>query len=140
MTAGVTCKRCGTVFCVDTEEDCFYLSRARVLYCSKACKRKAGPGFRAQRRERRKSTAKVRNQVSALRKRDGDDCWLCLLPIDFAIADINDPMHGSRDHVLPRALGGDGTVANLRLAHRHCNTRRGQEAAGLSAAGADLHA
>ena len=135
----MTCKRCGTVFCVDTEEDCFYLSPARVLYCSKACKKRAQPGDPKQRRELAASPRKVRRQVAFLRKRDGDDCWLCLLPIDFAIADINDPMHCSRDHVVPRAAGGGRGVSNMRLAHRHCNARRGQEAAEPSAAGADLH-
>jgi 5-methylcytosine-specific restriction endonuclease McrA len=67
----------------------------------------------------------VRRQVAILRERYGDNCWLCALPIDFAITDANDPMRYSRDHVVPRVLGGGSTVANMRLAHRQCNSRRG---------------
>jgi 5-methylcytosine-specific restriction endonuclease McrA len=67
----------------------------------------------------------VRRQVAALRRRDGDDCWLCLDPIDFSISDKNDPLHYSRDHLRPRVAGGSNELANLRLAHRECNRKRG---------------
>lgn len=120
------CERCGTVFCVDTQEDSFYLSGGRVLYCSKLCKRKAQPNWRKL-RHKGGNPRKIRNQVAYMRRRDGDNCHLCGQPIDFTITDVNDPMRYSRDHVVPRVLGGGGTVANMRLAHRQCNTERGQE-------------
>jgi 5-methylcytosine-specific restriction endonuclease McrA len=124
----VVCARCGTVFCVDLESDAFWLSRSAVLYCSKRCKKRSQPGFPKHKRELRKRPGKIRAQVAFMRRRDGDDCHLCGLPIDFGITDANDPMHCSRDHVVPRALvGDDGTTANMRLAHRHCNTKKGQE-------------
>jgi hypothetical protein len=47
-------------------------------------------------------------------------CWICGLP-----AKPGDQL--VCDHVLPRALGGPSTRANLRAAHRSCNGRRGQE-------------
>lgn len=123
----MVCTRCGTVFCVDAQEDSFYLSRGRVLYCSKRCKKRAQPGDRKHRQELGGNPRKIRKQVAFMRWRDGDDCYLCGLPIDFGITDVTDPMHCSRDHVVPRALGGDVTVANMRLAHRQCNTEKGQE-------------
>lgn len=128
----MVCARCGTVFCVDMQDDSFYLSPATVLYCSKLCKRKSGPSYVKQTRDRRVKPRRVRAQVAALRQRDGDDCYLCGLPIDFTIADFNDPMHYSRDHVVPRVLGGGKDAANTRLAHRQCNTEKGQ---GLPAGG-----
>lgn len=67
----------------------------------------------------------VRRQVRALRRRDGDDCWLCKMPIDFTITSRDDPWHWSRDHFIPRSLGGSSALENLRLAHRWCNSRRG---------------
>ena len=67
----------------------------------------------------------VRSQIAALRRRDGDDCWICGQPIDFTITDLNDPMSRSRDHVIPRAAGGPDTIGNKRLAHRKCNCDRG---------------
>jgi 5-methylcytosine-specific restriction endonuclease McrA len=71
------------------------------------------------------SPATVQRQVRSLRRRYGDDCWLCGLPIDFSITDAAHPMRFSRDHVVPRSLGGVSTLGNLRLAHRQCNSTRG---------------
>lgn len=67
----------------------------------------------------------VRRQVRALRRRDGDDCWLCRQPIDFTITDPQSPWRWSRDHFIPRSLGGPDTTENMRLAHRWCNSHRG---------------
>lgn len=123
----MTCARCGTVFCVDAMEDSFYLSPHRVRYCSKVCNRKGRPSFRPEKRALRVRPGAMRRQVRRLRERDGDGCYLCGLLIDFTITDVNDPMHYSRDHVVPRALGGGPTLANVRLAHRRCNTEKGRE-------------
>lgn len=121
------CKRCGTVFCVDNETDAFYLSPDSVLYCSKVCKRKSQPSHQEHKKALNGNPRKIRRTISNLRQRDGDGCWLCLRPIDFTITDINDAMHHSRDHVIPRSLGGSLTLANMRLAHRKCNIEKGRE-------------
>ena len=44
-------------------------------------------------------------------------CWICrsFVPFDEA----------SRDHIHPRSLGGSDHRDNLALAHKKCNTRRG---------------
>ncbi len=46
-------------------------------------------------------------------------CWLCgdYVPLSEA----------SRDHVVPRSLGGRTKVVNIRLAHKSCNSRRGSK-------------
>lgn len=119
------CARCGTVFCVEREDDQFWLCNSHVLYCSPRCKKRSQAGEAKHRKELGGSPRKIRRQVTFIRKRDGDNCWLCGLPIDFEIADHNDPMHCSRDHVIPRGRGGDLSIANMRLAHRKCNTERG---------------
>jgi HNH endonuclease len=69
----------------------------------------------------------VSGQIAALRRRDGDNCWICRQPIDFTITDLNDPMSRSRDHVIPRMAGGPNTIDNKRLAHRKCNSERGSD-------------
>jgi len=56
--------------------------------------------------------------------RDGWVCWLCGNGVD-ADAARGAPYAGSIDHVVPRAKGGGDEPANLRLAHRSCNGRRG---------------
>lgn len=60
----------------------------------------------------------------ALAQRDGPACWLCGNAVDPA-APRGSGWAGSVDHVVPRARGGDSEPANLRLAHRSCNSRRG---------------
>jgi hypothetical protein len=37
----MVCKRCGTVFCVDTEDDSFWLCDKPALYCSKTCRKRS---------------------------------------------------------------------------------------------------
>jgi hypothetical protein len=62
--------------------------------------------------------------VRRLAQRDGPACWLCGNNVDPS-APAGSPWAGSVDHVLPRARGGGSEPANLRLAHRSCNSRRG---------------
>ena len=65
----------------------------------------------------KRTTIWKRRTEAALRARDGDGCWLCTRPIDVGLASI--------EHVLPRSLGGNDALDNLRLCHRDCNTRLG---------------
>lgn len=52
-------------------------------------------------------------------------CHLCGQPVDPTLP-ANHDMARSVDHIIPLALGGDPTSrANLRLAHRLCNQRKG---------------
>ena len=61
--------------------------------------------------------------IPVLRGRDGDVCALCPVLLDFRVE------HGPLRFVVIRAdTRGGSEVANLRLAHRRCASRR---AAGL---------
>jgi 5-methylcytosine-specific restriction endonuclease McrA len=53
--------------------------------------------------------------------RDGERCHICGKPVR------RDQM--SLDHIVPIALGGSHTMANVRLAHRRCNYRRAHRGA-----------
>lgn len=68
-------------------------------------------------------------RIMRLIQRDGVNCHLCRLPIFCWWARAKrERFHNlapSIDHVIPRALGGRYDLANLRLAHRWCNTYRG---------------
>jgi 5-methylcytosine-specific restriction endonuclease McrA len=60
-----------------------------------------------------------------LRKRDGDNCWLCAGPIDFTLPP-GTFMGPSIEHVKPRAAGGADDWDNLRLTHAYpCNSGKG---------------
>lgn len=62
----------------------------------------------------------------------GPYCWLCVLDgkglwrsrINLRLKWPH-PRCFTRDHVVPRALGGSEHISNLRAAHHHCNAKRG---------------
>lgn len=71
-----------------------------------------------------------RRERLAIYERDGWTCQLCAEPVDPSL----DPLHrmaATLDHIIPRALTlfPDDSPANLRLAHRSCNSARGIRAA-----------
>jgi 5-methylcytosine-specific restriction endonuclease McrA len=65
---------------------------------------------------------RLKDQLYA--KQDGK-CWLCDKVMSIGPGFVNHPKMASFDHVIPRAKGGTNKVANLKLAHRDCNIRRG---------------
>lgn len=67
--------------------------------------------------KRKHPKAWYRETKAALRKRDGDECWICLGPTTAEDQTI--------DHWLPESLGGGDEMENLRLVHAACNRRRG---------------
>lgn len=62
-----------------------------------------------------KKPAKV--DLNWLYKKYRGICWICrqFCPRDQA----------SRDHILPRSLGGGPEKSNMALAHKECNSKRG---------------
>lgn len=62
--------------------------------------------------------------------RDNGICYLCGKPCDWNDYEVRDGNiiyknnYPSRDHVIPKALGGKNTWENIRLAHRGCNARK----------------
>jgi len=63
-------------------------------------------------------------RAARLAERDGWTCWLCGGTVDPA-APAASPGRATVDHLVPRSRGGSDDAANLRLAHRRCNQRRG---------------
>lgn len=65
--------------------------------------------------------------ITRLMSRDGENCTICGGPLDRSIRTENHPETISFDHILPRSRGGLSTLDNLRLAHRQCNSDRGND-------------
>lgn len=64
-------------------------------------------------------------KVQAIVRASSDTCWRCGHYIDQTL-DHRHPLSSTVDHVIPLSLGGDPLdLANLRHAHRRCNSRRG---------------
>lgn len=66
-----------------------------------------------------KKTRNKRNKLIALFKEQGSVCWLCGKRMTWG--------HMTFDHIIPRSQGGGNCRENLRLAHRKCNNRRGNQ-------------
>ena len=60
----------------------------------------------------------------AIYERDGWICQLCGEGVDSAIASP-DPRSASLDHIIPLSRGGVHAEVNCQLAHRSCNSRKG---------------
>ena len=87
-------------------------------FCSTSCRKKARRTWRIATRDR-----------LAIYDRDGWVCQLCMEPVDRDLM-TTDPLNDwapSLDHIEPQAwvLIPDHTPRNLRLAHRWCNSVRG---------------
>jgi hypothetical protein len=64
--------------------------------------------------------------VTQIGDRDNWECWICENYVDPA-AVVGSANAASMDHVVPKALGGTSDADNLRLAHRRCNSNRGNK-------------
>lgn len=59
-------------------------------------------------------------KIEQIRARDGDGCWLCARPLDFA-AVPNSKNAPTLEHLVAKSLGGGNELANLVLCHPGCN-------------------
>lgn len=81
-----------------------FIGHGGRLYCSDKCGRRA-----------RGDMPDI--SIESLGQRDGWRCHLCGKSVRREEA--------TRDHLLPRSLGGSNRATNLRLAHMMCNAKRG---------------
>ena len=79
------------------------------------------------RQKRRAALADVESEpytIQNITDRDGAECHLCGYAVNLDLR-WPDRQCASIDHVVPVSKGGVDTLANVRLAHWHCNTVRG---------------
>jgi len=69
------------------------------------------------------------HEVLAAYQRSGGLCGICLEPVDLDVK--TGPRQPTIDHIVPRSREGSGERANLQLAHRGCNSRKGNRCAGV---------
>lgn len=107
------CAWCGDRFCI--------VDQLQARYCSKRCARSAGEVARGRFR------IPVRDRL-LIYERDRWICQLCGDPVDKELPS-SDLWAATLDHVVPQSwqLIPDHSEANLRLAHRWCNSVRGNE-------------
>ena len=73
---------------------------------------------------RRRAAGELIMTVESLAKRDGIKCNICTKPVNMSKSGL-DPLGPTIDHLLPVSKGGTNDSFNLALAHRRCNTSRG---------------
>lgn len=66
----------------------------------------------------------AKEQVEALRKRDGGRCWLCGGPMNFK-AEQPSPKAPTIEHLIAKSRLGPNTIDNLVLCHQPCNLELG---------------
>ena len=107
----------------------------RPKYCSKACANKAQNKAREIRRRTAIANAMIDNDITleALYKRDGGVCHICGMQCnydDYIVSNqtiITGDYYPSIDHVKPLSKGGAHSWDNVKLAHRRCNTHKGNK-------------
>lgn len=57
--------------------------------------------------------------------RDGNKCWICNEELGEIVP--NHDLAPSIDHIIPQSKGGSNEIENLKLAHRKCNSERGND-------------
>ncbi len=87
--------------------------------------RRRNPGKHAEIENRRRSRLLGQFVAAvdprAIRERDRDLCGICNKPVP--------PTERSLDHITPISLGGTHEPSNVQLAHRRCNSRKGNRVA-----------
>ena len=62
--------------------------------------------------------------LQMIAQRDKYKCHICRKRVNMNL-EYNNRYSATLDHLIPVSLGGDHTNANVRLAHRACNSRKG---------------
>lgn len=115
----MTVHRCRAANC-----DAAFLTRdARQAHAEAVHDRVAAPAKRVQ------VVTRTRLVRLPFAERHGMVCCWCGEPIDPAQAATRGPLSPTREHLVPRSLGGSNRAENLLLAHRRCNGLRGTIAA-----------
>lgn len=102
-------------------------------YCSTDCYRQSDHGKLIRRQGKHRRRARMHNarieEVDPLviAKRDKYKCHICRKRVNMNL-DVQDMYSPTMDHLIPISLGGDHSYANIRLAHRICNSRKGNRA------------
>ena len=114
------CAVCGKEFWADAPNRCA---------CSEECKRVwQNRQHQTRRRLRRNQTGDYKDNWLSLEKvyREADGvCGICGLPVPLE-CDSNDDWARTRDHIKPITLSGEHSYSNCQLAHRICNSIKGQ--------------
>lgn len=122
----VSCTVCGKMFTT---------TNPRRFTCSSECSRKRANALHSRKHDKRIQKQKRYDKIelSVLFRRDGGVCHICGRQCDMNdytqtdTAFIAGNLYPSIDHLIPVSKGGADSWANVMLAHRICNSVRGNK-------------
>lgn len=88
------------------------------------CQRRRMKENDTRKNHRRRAAGELVMTVQSLAERDGIKCNICTKPVNMSKSG-RDPLGPTIDHLLPVSKGGSNDSFNLALAHRRCNSSRG---------------
>ena len=95
--------------------------------CCRACSRRRYLEHNARKNHKRRAPGSPVLSVYQRAERDGNRCNICGRKVDLRLS--GRAKYGPTiDHLIPISLGGSNDAENLALAHRVCNTARGNRA------------
>jgi hypothetical protein len=112
------CKHCG---CLITKH---FKRAGRYGPICNECRRKWYQAHDAKKNNARRAAGAKIMSVYELAARDGATCHLCRRKVDMSISG-KAKWGPTIDHLVPVSKGGTNDPENLALAHRYCNTARG---------------
>lgn len=115
----------GSRQCADCGER-FEIDRARSgrKFCVE-CRRRRKQDTDARKSQKRRAAGRPVGLSDVVAAR-GRKCHICHCKIDLNLSGRH-PQGPTIDHILPVSMGGTNDLANLNIAHRVCNTRRGNQ-------------
>lgn len=115
-----TCIECGAGFVQERR-----WQRTCSEACAEAVERRNNRVAKAKRRARTRGTAAESIDPIAVFKRDGWRCRMCGVETPYELRGSTHPRAPELDHVIPLAVGGSHTLANVQCACRACNGAKG---------------
>ena len=118
-----TCDVCGKTF------ESTHIGEIHCPECSAQLGRDRQNNMRRRRRRLIGDTKKCKVRLSKVNEAAGGICQICGLPVPAGV-DCNDEWSATIDHVIPVSEHGPHTYANCQLAHRICNSSKGNHGVG----------
>jgi predicted nucleic acid-binding Zn ribbon protein len=113
--SGKACLHCGKSF---------FSVKQNAAYCSDECRISSNKTLRNFKHRGAKTKEKI--SIFAIAARDGWKCSICGRPINKDL-DRNSKWAATIDHIVPLSKGGKHNWSNVRLAHRSCNSKKGDK-------------
>lgn len=100
--------------------------KGRIDKLCRDCRRETDRRKNSRKNMRRRSSGELTVTIQELAARDGERCQICMRRLNVFLPGSHQ-LGPTFDHILPVSRGGTNDAENLRLAHRRCNSRRGNK-------------